>query len=89
MGYIAEHVLKTPLTVVAEFHSHLEPQRFLGSGSAVDDQIYFSYSKYGNEMNVIAIEGFVAEEDPTRFKSLHCRLFPNFSWCPRNKNRSS
>lgn len=89
MGYIADHVLRTPLTVVKEFHSHLEPQRFLSTERDFDDQISFSYSKYGAEMNVIEIKGFSKEEDPTRFMSLHCNLFPNFSWCPRDKTRST
>ncbi|TRY69066.1 hypothetical protein TCAL_11281 [Tigriopus californicus] len=80
MGYIAEHLLHTPLTVIEEFHSHLEPQRLIEK--SLDSQISFSYSKYGNEMNTLVIEGFNDEEDPTRFKSLHCKLFPNFSWCP-------
>ena len=84
MGYIAEHLLKTPLTVVEEFHSHLEPQRLIaatrgrvGAEAAVgirswdnehelQNQISFSYGKYGEEMNVIAVEGFSDEEDPTR-----------------------
>lgn len=29
MGYIIEHLLKKPLTVVEQFHSHLEPMKFL------------------------------------------------------------
>lgn len=29
VGYLAEHVLKTPLTVVKGFHSHLEPLRMI------------------------------------------------------------
>lgn len=81
MGYIVEHVLKTPLTVIKEFHSHLEPQRFISTDG---DQISFGYSKYGEEMNVVDIDNkFNDAEDPTRFKSLHCTLFPNFSWCPK------
>eukprot|EP00095_Tigriopus_kingsejongensis_P005382 maker-scaffold770_size100439-snap-gene-0.22 protein:Tk05382 transcript:maker-scaffold770_size100439-snap-gene-0.22-mRNA-1 annotation:"Fringe glycosyltransferase " len=79
MGYIAEHLLQTPLTVVEEFHSHLEPQRLIEHD--LESQISFSYSQYGNAMNTLAIEGFSPEADPTRFKSLHCKLFPNFSWC--------
>jgi len=89
MGYISDHVLRTPLTVVKEFHSHLEPQRFLSAERDFDDQISFSYSKYGAEMNVIEVDGFSKEEDPTRFMSLHCKLFPHFSWCPRYKMRST
>jgi fringe protein len=29
VGYLAEHVLGTPLTVVEAFHSHLEPLRMI------------------------------------------------------------
>ena len=78
MGYIA-HLLNTKLTRVEEFHSHLEPQRlleFAEDGSEVEfetfqNQISFSYSKYGDEMNVVGIEegAFTEDEDPTRYIS--------------------
>ncbi|ERL86659.1 hypothetical protein D910_04065, partial [Dendroctonus ponderosae] len=29
MGYIIEHLIKKPLTVIDEFHSHLEPMKFI------------------------------------------------------------
>jgi fringe protein len=58
--------LKTPLTVINEFHSHLEPLRFI-SGDNLSDQISFSYSKYGDEMNVVEVDDiFTGEDDPTR-----------------------
>lgn len=73
MGYISEHLLATPLTVVDEFHSHLEPQKLLevegeDNEEKLHDQISFSYSKYGEEMNVVnLIESPFSElEDPTR-----------------------
>ena len=70
MGYISEHVIGTPLTVVKEFHSHLEPQRFMGtkqSLSSLEDQISFSYSSYGGEENVVSVDGYFGkEQDPTR-----------------------
>ena len=82
MGYIA-HVLDTKLTRVEEFHSHLEPQRlleFAEDGGEVEfeifqNQISFSYSKYGDEMNVVGIEdgAFTEDEDPTRYSSI-CNL---------------
>lgn len=66
MGYIAEHMLNTPLTVIDEFHSHLEPQRFI-SVDNLADQISFSYSKYGEDMNVVDIDGYFPDlDDPTR-----------------------
>ncbi|XP_046650929.1 fringe glycosyltransferase-like [Daphnia pulicaria] len=82
MGYIVEHLLSKQLTVVEEFHSHLEPMKFLKQ-SQIADQITFSYSHYGAEMNVLSLDGFNNQIDPYRFLSLHCHLYPNFSFCPR------
>ncbi|KDR18395.1 Fringe glycosyltransferase, partial [Zootermopsis nevadensis] len=36
MGYIIEHLLKKPLTVIDQFHSHLEPMKFLRQDSFHD-----------------------------------------------------
>ncbi|KAI9550352.1 fringe [Daphnia sinensis] len=82
MGYIVEHLLSKQLTVVEEFHSHLEPMKFLKQ-SQLAEQITFSYSHYGPEMNVLSLNGFNNQIDPYRFLSLHCHLYPNFSFCPR------
>jgi len=82
MGYIVEHMLRKQLTVIDKFHSHLEPMKFL-KHSQLTDQISFSYSRYGQEMNVLNLDGFNNQIDPYRFLSLHCLLFPNFSFCPR------
>ncbi|XP_035208909.1 fringe glycosyltransferase-like [Stegodyphus dumicola] len=81
MGYIIEHILNKKLTVVDLFHSHFEPMKFLKQDTFAD-QISFSYSRFGHEMNVVQIDGFDERIDPTRFLSLHCHLFPNFSFCP-------
>ncbi|XP_064477940.1 fringe glycosyltransferase-like [Ornithodoros turicata] len=83
MGYIIEHLLGHNLTVAESFHSHLEPMKFLRKES-LSDQVTFSYSKFGGHMNVLSIEGFDRNLDPTRFMSLHCHLFPNFSFCNRS-----
>ncbi|KAG7170713.1 Fringe glycosyltransferase-like [Homarus americanus] len=80
MGYIIEHMLRKKLTVVDEFHSHLEPMRFVNTDSLAR-QVSFSYSQYGSEMNVLPIDGLDTRLDPTRLLSLHCLLFPNFSYC--------
>ncbi|XP_050737203.1 fringe glycosyltransferase-like [Eriocheir sinensis] len=81
MGYIIEHLLKKKLTVVDEFHSHLEPMRFLNTDS-LGRQVSFSYSQYGTEMNVLPLDGLDPRLDPTRMLSLHCKLYPNFKFCP-------
>lgn len=82
MGYIIEHLLRKKLTIVEEFHSHLEPMRFISLDN-LDNQISFGYSNYGTEMNVLSIPGLPDRVDPTRMYSLHCRLFPASIYCPR------
>ena len=61
IGYIIDHMLKEKLTVVPQFHSHLEPMKSLQN---LDQQISFSYS----EDNIINLSGpFSSEVDPTRY----------------------
>jgi len=75
LGYIIEHILKENLTVIPQFHSHLEPMRNIGD---IDSQITLSFS----EANTISLDGpFSKQVDPTRFYSLHCRLYGG-SYCP-------
>lgn len=76
MGYIIEHLLKVPLTVIDTFHSHLEPMEFLRSDT-FKDQITFSYANIQNDTNTIQIDGFNRVIDPTRFYTVHCHLFPH------------
>lgn len=77
MGYIIEHLLKVPLTVIDTFHSHLEPMEILRH-ETFRDQVTFSYGHIKNDTNALQIDGFNTKYDPTRFLSLHCHLFPNF-----------
>ncbi|CAG0915904.1 unnamed protein product [Notodromas monacha] len=65
MGYIIEHLLGQDLTVIKGFHSHLEPMKSI-SAEELPEQITFSYSKYWFEMNVLPLDGFDLESDPTR-----------------------
>lgn len=82
MGFIIEHLMKKNLTLVPEFHSHLEQMKLLAP-ETFRDQISFSYAKIKDEWNVINVPGFDTRYDPTRFLSLHCFLFPHFKFCPR------
>ncbi|KAJ8722877.1 hypothetical protein PYW07_004057 [Mythimna separata] len=82
MGFIIEHVVKNNLTLVPEFHSHLEQMKLLPL-ETFRDQISFSYSGPKENINVINVPGFDTRYDPTRFLSLHCFLFPHFKFCPR------
>ena len=71
MGYAVEHLLQVPLTVVQEFHSHMEPHKLLPNDETLDQGISFSYSSKDDipdQSNVLNIDqGFTLEEDPTRY----------------------
>ncbi|KAE8739029.1 hypothetical protein FOCC_FOCC015474 [Frankliniella occidentalis] len=91
MGYVigivfsvvTKHLLRKPLTVIDQFHSHFEPMKFIRQ-ETMHEQITFSYSRYSkHEVNVLKIDGFDSRLDPTRFLSLHCLLFSYLSFCPR------
>ncbi|XP_013402809.1 beta-1,3-N-acetylglucosaminyltransferase lunatic fringe [Lingula anatina] len=86
VGYIIGHILKTKLTVIQAFHSHLEGLQLL---NPLDfrNQVTFSYSTYGSRMNVVNVKGFDKTEDPTRLKSIHCHLFPYLKDCDAIKGR--
>jgi len=77
VGYIVEVLLKVPLTHVKQFHSHLEPLKTIKSHD-LKDQVTLSYSQYENtgESNIIQVNGLSLDKDPTRFLSLHCKLYP-------------
>ncbi|XP_066531839.1 beta-1,3-N-acetylglucosaminyltransferase lunatic fringe [Hoplias malabaricus] len=82
IGYIIESVLGVPLTRSNLFHSHLENLQQV-SRSEVHKQITLSYGMFENKRNIINMKGaFSVEEDPSRFKSVHCLLFPDTPWCP-------
>ena len=82
MGYIIEYLLKKQLTVVEQFHSHLEPMKFLNKDT-FHEQVSFSYSKGPrDEWNILKIDGFDMKNDPKRFRSIHCHLFPHVPYCP-------
>ncbi|XP_027029698.2 beta-1,3-N-acetylglucosaminyltransferase lunatic fringe [Tachysurus fulvidraco] len=82
IGYIIESVLGVPLTRSNLFHSHLENLQQV-SRSEVQKQITLSYGMFENKRNIINMKGvFPVEEDPSRFKSVHCLLYPDTPWCP-------
>ncbi|TKS92172.1 Beta-1,3-N-acetylglucosaminyltransferase lunatic fringe [Collichthys lucidus] len=82
IGYIIESVLGVPLTRSNLFHSHLENLQLV-SRSEIHKQITLSYGMFENKSNIINLKGaFPVEEDPSRFKSVHCLLYPDTPWCP-------
>ena len=59
------------LTVVPEFHSHLEPMKRLRP-EEMDDQITFSYINYNGVSNTLDLPGpFPVDADPTRQEKIN------------------
>lgn len=82
IGYIIESVLGVPLTRSNLFHSHLENLQQV-SRQDIHKQITLSYGMFENKSNIINLKGvFSVEEDPSRFKSVHCLLYPDTPLCP-------
>ncbi|XP_060109514.1 beta-1,3-N-acetylglucosaminyltransferase radical fringe [Heteronotia binoei] len=82
VGYIIEGLLEVKLHHSPLFHSHLENLQRL-RGEAVFKQVTLSYGGPENKHNVVSVgEMFSVQQDPTRFKTVHCLLYPDTSWCP-------
>ncbi|KAK2528318.1 Rfng [Columba guinea] len=85
IGYIIEGLLEVKLLHSPLFHSHLENLQRL-QGEAVLQQVTLSYGDPENKHNVVSVGGvFGLQQDPTRFKSVHCLLYPDTMWCPAKK----
>ncbi|XP_015275856.1 PREDICTED: beta-1,3-N-acetylglucosaminyltransferase radical fringe [Gekko japonicus] len=82
IGYIIEGLLEVKLHHSPLFHSHLENLQRL-RGEAVFKQVTLSYGGPENKHNVVSVEEmFNVQQDPTRFRSVHCLLYPDTAWCP-------
>ncbi|XP_062057951.1 beta-1,3-N-acetylglucosaminyltransferase manic fringe [Lepus europaeus] len=83
VGYIVERKLGGRLQPSPLFHSHLETLQLLGAAQLLE-QVTLSYGVFEGKLNVIKLQGpFSPEEDPSRFRSLHCLLYPETPWCPQ------
>lgn len=84
IGYIVEALLGVPLVRCGLFHSHLENLQQVPA-SELHEQVTLSYGMFENKRNSVHIKGpFSVEADPSRFRSVHCHLYPDTSWCPRS-----
>ncbi|XP_063055170.1 beta-1,3-N-acetylglucosaminyltransferase manic fringe isoform X2 [Engraulis encrasicolus] len=82
VGFIVEHKLGVRMVHSPLFHSHLENLLMLTTRH-IPQQVTLSYGLFENKMNSIEMKGaFSKEQDPSRFKTVHCRLYPFTSWCP-------
>ncbi|XP_061576076.1 beta-1,3-N-acetylglucosaminyltransferase lunatic fringe-like [Cololabis saira] len=80
VGYIVEALLGVSLIRSPLFHSHLEN---LGLVSDIHNQVTISYGTVESSRNTVNVKGpFSISEDPTRFRSVHCLLYPDTPWCP-------
>uniref|UniRef100_H0XCV8 Beta-1,3-N-acetylglucosaminyltransferase n=1 Tax=Otolemur garnettii TaxID=30611 RepID=H0XCV8_OTOGA len=83
VGYIVEGLLGAHLLHSPLFHSHLENLQGLPQDTVLQ-QVTLSYGGPENPRNVVNVVGvFSLQQDPTRFKSVHCLLYPDTDWCPR------
>ncbi|XP_059835571.1 beta-1,3-N-acetylglucosaminyltransferase lunatic fringe isoform X1 [Hypanus sabinus] len=83
IGYIVEAVLGVKLIRSNLFHSHLENLQQV-MRSDIPNQVTLSYGTFENKRNAINLKGgFSVEDDPSRFRSIHCLLYPDTPWCPR------
>ncbi|KAG6935119.1 LFNG O-fucosylpeptide 3-beta-N-acetylglucosaminyltransferase [Chelydra serpentina] len=84
IGYIIESVLGVKLIRSNLFHSHLENLHQVPK-TEIHKQVTLSYGMFENKRNSIHMKGaFSADEDPSRFRSVHCLLYPDTPWCPLN-----
>ncbi|XP_065268130.1 beta-1,3-N-acetylglucosaminyltransferase lunatic fringe [Emys orbicularis] len=84
IGYIIESVLGVKLIRSNLFHSHLENLHQVPK-TEIHKQVTLSYGMFENKRNSIHMKGaFSADEDPSRFRSIHCLLYPDTPWCPLN-----
>ncbi|NXK82105.1 MFNG acetylglucosaminyltransferase, partial [Amazona guildingii] len=81
VGYIIECKVGGHLLPNELFHSHLENLQLIPP-SQLTQQVTLSYGVFENKLNVIELSGpFSPQKDPSRFRSLHCHLYPDTSWC--------
>lgn len=81
IGFIIYHYIKINLTVIDKFHSHLESLSKIKS-SDLASHITFSYSLGGQPNRVLINSGkFNSSYDPTRFLTIHCKLYPFLDEC--------
>lgn len=88
IAFIIHRYLSSELTLVSEFHSHLEALRRIQIDHLAQ-QITLSYSQTTGGRNILKIPGFDDKEDPTRFLTIHCFLFPTSTGCPQQAKHTA
>ncbi|XP_007886742.2 beta-1,3-N-acetylglucosaminyltransferase radical fringe [Callorhinchus milii] len=82
IGYIIEALLEVKMIHSDLFHSHLENLKQIPPAT-IPRQVTLSYGSSEVKRNALNVRGpFSLDEDPSRFKSVHCLLYPADAWCP-------
>jgi len=83
LGFIITNKLKVNLSQCSLFHSHLEPLQLI-QDKDLGEQISFSYSISHKRRNTVLLDKYFNETyDPTRFFSIHCKLYPQAEICSK------
>lgn len=92
IGFVINYLLGVSLTQSMLFNSHYhhEEQNALPSDQ-LKNQISLSYSKKDKVFVKIRepVRSFSTSDDPTRFYSIHCLVYPQTSYCERLKDKTS
>lgn len=85
-GLLINHILKVDLTQSKLFNSHIHHKdiKSFNTPSKLKEQISLSYSPSVHIFLDDKFFGFTKNEDPTRFYSLHCLLYPTTNYCEKS-----
>ena len=83
VGFIINNLLGTPLTNCKLFNSHYHSKYLMEIPSEdITKQISLSYSGEKIRVNLGTINSsFTPQQDPTRFFSVHCLIYPETPYC--------
>ncbi|XP_033631250.1 beta-1,3-N-acetylglucosaminyltransferase lunatic fringe-like [Asterias rubens] len=86
LGFVIDDLLGVHLTKISQLHSHLNSQSLRNlKDEQVTKAITLSYQLHDEKATIVNVKDavFNTTQDPTRFKSLHCKFYPNASICPK------
>ncbi|XP_033109931.1 beta-1,3-N-acetylglucosaminyltransferase lunatic fringe-like [Anneissia japonica] len=82
IGYINEILLNVPMIHIKKMNSHLQDLWAIKPDD-IKNQITLSYRTDSTNKMLLHNPAFSINDDPTRFKSIHCILYPQTSFCPK------
>ena len=84
--FFLEVLLEKNLTVVPHFNSHLENMRSIDV-NRLHEEVTLSAGSYDSrDRNLVNVDSFFPDiDDPRRFRSIHCHLYPMAAVCRSRK----